>query len=485
MVRRYFGTDGVRGRVGTAPITPDFVLRLGYAAGKVLAANVASAVPGAPTASARTSARSGGDDAYADAPTLASVSSLSSGSRPTVLIGKDTRVSGYMLEAALEAGLAAAGIDVMLAGPIPTPGVAYLTRALRLMAGVVISASHNSYSDNGIKFFSADGNKLPDDVEAQIEVLLDQPPECATSEWLGKARRLDDARGRYIEFCKSTFPQAFNLRGMKLVIDCANGAAYDIAPHVFHELGADVMSIGTSPNGFNINDGVGATAPDALIRTVRTHGADLGIALDGDADRLLVVDADGRLYNGDELLYVLVKDRMATDGSVAGAVGTLMTNMAVEQALKGLGVPFVRAAVGDRYVLEQLRERGWQIGAEGSGHILSLDRHTTGDGIVSALLVLAAMKRNDQTLVQLLDGVTLFPQCLINVKIARGANWKDSAGIQKAMRAAEMALDDAGRVLIRASGTEPLLRVMVEARDARAAQRHAQAIAEVVQREMA
>ena len=459
MTRRYFGTDGVRGKVGTAPITPDFVLRLGYAAGKVLA----------------------GDVAHVAAPPSAQPSSV----RPTVLIGKDTRVSGYMLEAALESGLAAAGIDVMLAGPMPTPGVAYLTRALRLAAGVVISASHNPYYDNGIKFFSADGNKLPDEVETQIEALLDQPLECTTSEWLGKARRLDDAGGRYIEFCKSTFPQAFNLHGMKLVIDCANGAAYDIAPHVFHELGADVIPIGVSPNGFNINDGVGATAPHALIHAVRTHGADIGIALDGDADRLLVVDANGRLYNGDELIYVLVKDRIATDGKVAGVVGTLMTNMAVEQALQGLGVPLVRAAVGDRYVLEQLRERGWQIGAEGSGHILSLDRHTTGDGIVSALLVLAAMKRNGQTLAQLLDGVTLFPQCLVNVKIVRGANWKDNAAIGQAIRDAEAALGDTGRVLIRASGTEPLLRVMVEARDGRAANHHAQAIAEVVKREMA
>ncbi|WP_028216030.1 phosphoglucosamine mutase [Paraburkholderia oxyphila] len=450
MGRRYFGTDGVRGKVGEAPITPDFVLRLGYAAGKVLAGAAAS-----------------------------------SGPRPSVLIGKDTRISGYMLEAALEAGLSAAGIDVMLAGPMPTPGIAYLTRALRLSAGVVISASHNPYYDNGIKFFSADGNKLPDEVETQIEEQLDQPLDCAPSERLGRARRLDDARGRYIEFCKSTFPQAFTLRGLKLVVDCANGAAYDIAPHVFHELGADVVPIGVSPNGFNINDGVGATAPDALVRAVRANHADLGIALDGDADRLQIVDAQGRLYNGDELLYVLVKDRMATDGKVDGAVGTLMTNLSVEQALERIGVPFVRANVGDRYVLEQLRERGWLIGAEGSGHILSLDRHTTGDGIVSALLVLAAMKRSGQTLAQLLDGVTLFPQKLINVRIAQGADWKSDAAIQKAIADAEAELKGRGRVLIRASGTEPVLRVMVEARDERDTLQYAESIAETVKRSIA
>ncbi|KAF1029002.1 MAG: Phosphoglucosamine mutase [Burkholderia plantarii] len=446
MGRRYFGTDGIRGKVGEAPITPDFVLRLGYAAGKVLASTKAPGVTG----------------------------------RPTVLIGKDTRVSGYMLEAALEAGFSAAGVDVMLAGPMPTPGVAYLTRALRLAAGVVISASHNPYHDNGIKFFSADGNKLPDDVEEEIESWLDRPLECAASDGLGKARRLDDAGGRYIEFCKSTFPAAFDLRGLKLVIDCAHGAAYQIAPHVFHELGAEVVTIGVKPNGLNINDGVGATAPDALIAAVTEHEADLGIALDGDADRLLVVDSAGRLYNGDELLYVLVKDRIATDGKVPGAVGTLMTNLAVEVALQQLGVPFVRAAVGDRYVLEQLHERGWQIGAEGSGHILSLDRHSTGDGIVSALLVLAALKRGGKTLAQMLDGLALFPQKLINVRMKAGADWKGDASIQAAIRQAEGALGESGRVLIRASGTEPVLRVMVEARDAADATRHAEAIANAV-----
>jgi phosphoglucosamine mutase len=447
MARRYFGTDGIRGKVGDAPITPDFVLRLGYAAGKVLA----------------------GADQWTH-----------SGKRPTVLIGKDTRVSGYMLEAALESGFSAAGVDVMLAGPMPTPGVAYLTRALRLAAGVVISASHNPYYDNGIKFFSADGNKLPDDVEQAIEAQLEEPMSCASSEQLGKARRLDDAAGRYIEFCKSTFPASYDLRGMRIVVDCAHGAAYHIAPHVFHELGAEVSSIGTAPNGFNINDGVGATAPDALVRAVREQNADLGIALDGDADRVQVVDRSGRLYNGDELLYVLVKDRIATEGRVAGAVGTLMTNLAVEVALKQLGVAFVRAPVGDRYVLEKLRENDWQLGAEGSGHILSLDRHSTGDGVVSALLVLAAIKRSGQSLDQLLEGVVLFPQTLINVRMRAGADWAGSVAIRDAIASAERALGDTGRVLIRASGTEPVLRVMVEARVHDDALRYAEGIAAVV-----
>ena len=446
MSRRYFGTDGIRGQVGEAPITPDFVLRLGYAAGKVLA---------------------GSDKAYTN------------GGRATVLIGKDTRVSGYMLEAALESGFSAAGVDVMLAGPMPTPGVAYLTRALRLAAGVVISASHNPYYDNGIKFFSADGNKLPDEVELAIERELDRPMICSSSEQLGKASRLDDAAGRYIEFCKSTFPVHFDLRGIKLVIDCAHGAAYDVAPKVFHELGADVIPIGIQPNGFNINDGFGATAPDALVRAVRANRADLGIALDGDADRLQVVDASGRLYNGDELLYILTRDRMLTDGRVDGVVGTLMTNLAVEVAIKALGVKFVRAAVGDRYVLEQLREHGWQLGAEGSGHILSLDRHTTGDGIVSALLVLAAMKRAGLRLENMLDGVKLFPQTLINVRMRPGADWRGNQAIQQAVREAEAALADTGRVLIRASGTEPVLRVMVEASSEAEVLLHAEAIAAV------
>ncbi len=449
MTRHYFGTDGIRGRVGEAPITPDFMLRLGYAAGKVLA----------------------NTDYW-----------LQTEARPMVLIGKDTRVSGYMLEAALEAGFSAAGVDVMLAGPMPTPGIAYLTRALRLTGGVVISASHNPYQDNGIKFFSADGNKLADDIEQRIEAYLEEPLICAPSERLGKAHRLNDAAGRYIEFCKSTFPAQFDLRGIKLVVDCAHGAAYHIAPHVFHELGAEVISIGVQPNGFNINDQVGATAPQALIKAVQDNHADFGIALDGDADRLQLVDAAGRLYNGDELLYMLVVDRLATEGKVAGAVGTLMTNYAVEVALQRLNVPFVRAAVGDRYVLEQLRARGWQLGAEGSGHILSLDRHTTGDGIVAALLVLAALRRSGKNLRALLGDLQLFPQELISVPIHAHLNWRENQALNEAIAATERALGNNGRVLIRASGTEPVLRVMVEAGDADAALMHAQALAETVRR---
>lgn len=443
MTRKYFGTDGVRGRVGVAPITPDMIMRLGYAAGKVLT---------------QTESASG---------------------KPVVLIGKDTRISGYMLEAALEAGFAAAGVDVMLAGPMPTPAVAYLTRALRLSAGVVISASHNHYQDNGIKFFSAQGNKLPDSVEAAIEVQLDAPIECVSSEKLGKAKRLDDARGRYIEFCKSTFPNELDLRGMKIVVDCAHGAAYHIAPDVFHELGADVVSIGVQPNGLNINDEVGATSPEALSMAVRANHADLGIALDGDADRLLMVDASGRIYNGDELLYIMVKDRMAT-GRIDGAVGTLMTNMALEVAFRKMGVGFVRANVGDRYVLEKLQEKGWLVGGEGSGHMLFLDKHTTGDGIISALQVLSALKRCGGTLARCTEDLILYPQTLINVKVPPGFDWKKNTAMLAEMGAVEAELGDAGRVLIRASGTEPLIRVMVEAKEAELAQNMARRIADKV-----
>ncbi len=444
MARNYFGTDGIRGQVGTPPITPDLVMRLGYAAGKVLAHRA------------------------------------SIGDRPTVLIGKDTRISGYMLEAALEAGFAAAGVDVMLAGPMPTPAIAYLTRALRLSAGVVISASHNPYQDNGIKFFSANGNKLPDAVEAEIEAALELPMSCVGSDKLGKARRLDDARGRYIEFCKSTFPTELDLRGLKLVVDCAHGAAYHIAPDVFHELGAEVVAIGNQPNGLNINDGVGATSPQALSQAVREHGADLGIALDGDADRLLMVDADGRVYNGDELLYVMVRDRLASSVGVDGVVGTLMTNMAVEAALHELGVGFARAKVGDRYVLEMLQERGWLVGAEGSGHMIFLDKHTTGDGIISALQVLSALRRMRCTLAESLAGMRLWPQTLLNVRVRAGFDWQASADLMAAKQRAESTLGGAGRVLIRPSGTEPLLRVMVEARDAVLARSLAEEIAACV-----
>ncbi|HEV7618609.1 MAG TPA: phosphoglucosamine mutase [Burkholderiaceae bacterium] len=443
MTRKYFGTDGIRGRVGAAPITPDFVMKLGYAAGKVL------------------------------------VQADSTSGKPTVLIGKDTRISGYMLEAALEAGFAAAGVDVMLAGPMPTPAVAYLTRALRLSAGVVISASHNPYQDNGIKFFSAQGNKLHDDVEAAIEAALEAPMECVSSEKLGKAKRLDDARGRYIEFCKSTFPNELDLRGMRIVVDCAHGAAYNIAPDVFHELGAEVIAIGNQPNGLNINDCFGATSPAALSVAVQENDADLGIALDGDADRLLMVDATGRVYSGDELLYIMVKDRMAI-GPVQGAVGTLMTNMAVEVAFRKMGIGFVRAKVGDRYVLEVLQERGWLLGGEGSGHLLFLDKHTTGDGIISALQVLSALKRCGKTLARCTEGIALYPQTLINVKVAPGYDWQKSSAVLAEKETVEAELGQNGRVLIRASGTEPLIRVMVEAKSADIADLMAQRIADKV-----
>ena len=444
MARQYFGTDGIRGEVGISPITPDFVMRLGYAAGKVLAQEESVGA-----------------------------------NRPSVLIGKDTRISGYMLEAALEAGFSAAGVDVMLAGPMPTPAVAYLTRALRLSAGVVISASHNPFQDNGIKFFSAQGNKLPDAVELAIESALELPMSCVHSDKLGKARRLDDARGRYIEFCKSTFPNELDLRGLKLVIDCAHGAAYHIAPDVFHELGAEVVAIGNQPNGFNINDGHGATQPATLAAAVQAHGADLGIALDGDADRLLMVDANGRIFNGDELLYVIVKDRLA-NGGIDGAVGTLMTNMAVESAFGEMGVGFARAKVGDRYVLELLQDRGWQVGGEGSGHLLVLDKHTTGDGIISALQILSALRRSGATLSAITSEISLWPQTLLNVKIKAGFDWQSNRDLLSARERAEAALGTSGRVLIRPSGTEPLLRVMVEARDAAMAQRLAEDIASCI-----
>jgi phosphoglucosamine mutase len=382
-----------------------------------------------------------------------------------VLIGKDTRVSGYLLEAALEAGFSAAGVDVMLCGPMPTPGVAYLTKALRLSAGVVISASHNLYQDNGIKFFSPEGDKLSDASELAIETALDQPLSCVSSEYLGKAFRLDDATGRYIEFCKSTFPAALNLRGLKIIVDCANGAAYQSAPNVFNELGAEVISIGVEPNGRNINDGCGATAPAALVAKVKEHQADLGIALDGDADRLQMVDSTGRLFNGDELLYVLAKDRVEQGVQLGGVVGTLMTNAAIEQAIRGLGLQFERANVGDRYVLEQLKKHQWTLGGEGSGHLLCLDQHSTGDGTVAALQVLAAMRKQGKSLAELLDGVNVFPQVLLNVKVAPGYDWQADSKVVEAVNSITAQLGNAGRVLIRASGTEPVLRVMVEAKE--------------------
>jgi len=431
MTRQYFGTDGIRGTVGQAPITPDFVLRLAHAVGRVLKRSEA---------------------------------------RPTVLIGKDTRISGYMLESALESGFNSAGVDVVLLGPVPTPAVAYLTRAQRASLGVVISASHNPFADNGIKFFSAHGTKLPDDWERAVEAALEEAPVWVDSANLGKTRRMDDAAGRYIEFCKSTYSHTLSLKGLKIVVDGALGAAYHIAPDVFHELGAEVIKIGCSPDGLNINQGVGATHPEALVEAVKAHGADYGIALDGDADRLQMVDATGRLFNGDELLYLIASDRIARDIDVPGVVGTLMTNMAVEVAFRKKGVKFVRAKVGDRYVLEELERHGWVLGGEGSGHLLVLDRHTTGDGLVSALQVLHACVDSGKTMAQLLADVTLFPQTLINVRLQPGQDWKTNQKLADETRAVEAELGETGRVLIRASGTEPLLRVMVEARDPQQAQ---------------
>lgn len=427
MTRQYFGTDGIRGTVGQPPITPDFVLRLAHAVGRVLR---------------RTEAH------------------------PTVLIGKDTRISGYMLESALESGFASAGVDVVLLGPVPTPAVAYLTRAQRASLGVVISASHNPFADNGIKFFSALGTKLPDEWEMAVESALAEDPVWVDAASLGKARRLDDAAGRYIEFCKSTCSHNLSLKGLKIVVDGAHGAAYHIAPDVFHELGAEVIRVGCAPDGLNINQGVGATHPQAMVDAVKAHKADYGVALDGDADRLQMVDSTGRLFNGDELLYLIASDRMARDIDVPGVVGTLMTNKAVELALQRKGVAFVRAKVGDRYVLEELERRGWVLGGEGSGHILVLDRHTTGDGLVSALQVLHACVDSGKSMAALLEGVTLFPQVLINVRLRPEQDWKSNPRLAEETRAVEAELGENGRVLIRASGTEPLLRVMVEARDA-------------------
>ena len=438
MTQKYFGTDGIRGTVGKSPITPDFVLRLAHAVGRVL---------------------------------------CQSSSRPVVLIGKDTRISGYMLESAMESGFNSAGVDVVLLGPIPTPGVAYLTRSQRADLGVVISASHNPFEDNGIKFFSANGSKLGDAWELAVEAALQDAPVWADSASLGKSRRLEDAGGRYIEFCKSTFSSNLTLKGMKLVVDGAHGAAYQIAPMVFHELGAEVIAIGCSPNGLNINHEVGATHPDALVAAVQQHHADYGIALDGDADRLQVVDDKGRLFNGDELLYVLAKDRMDRGEIVPGVVGTLMTNMAVEQALVQQGVSFARSRVGDRYVLEALEQQGWLLGGEGSGHLLALDKHSTGDGIISALQILQACIHSGKTLAALLEGMVLYPQTLLNIRLAPGQDWKNNPALEAEKALVELELGQTGRLLIRASGTEPLLRVMVEAQDAQLAKDCAQRIA--------
>ena len=444
MIKKYFGTDGIRGEVGVPPIVPEFMLRLGYAAGMVLKRH------GKPN------------------------------ERQRILIGKDTRVSGYLLEAALESGFSAAGVDVTLCGPMPTPGVAYLTKALRLSAGVVISASHNLYQDNGIKFFNGKGDKFSDAIELEIEAELEKPMGCVSSDKIGKAFRLDDAAGRYIEFCKSTFPQDLNLKGLKIVLDCANGAAYHTAPPVFHELGAEVIAIGVEPNGKNINDHCGATAPAALIAKVKEVNADIGIALDGDADRLQMVDQSGRLFNGDELLYILAKDRLEQGKVIDGVVGTLMTNLAIEVAIKKLGLGFERAKVGDRYVLELLQAKQWLIGGEGSGHLLCLDQHSTGDGTIAALQVLAAMQQKQRSLNELLDGITIYPQVLINVKTNPNYDWQADQKLNAIVSKVEQNLIGKGRVLIRPSGTEPVLRVMVEANEQSLAQASAEAIAREV-----
>ena len=440
MAKKYFGTDGVRGEVGQFPITPDFVLKLGYAAGRVLVQHDGKG-------------------------------------RPTVIIGKDTRISGYMLEAALVAGFTAAGANVIQTGPLPTPGIAYLTRALRLAAGVMISASHNGYADNGIKFFAEGGVKLSDKIELEIEAELDKAIATEHSDRLGRARRISGADDRYIEFCKSAFPNQLDLYGLKIVVDTANGAGYNVAPKVFHELGAEVVSIADAPSGYNINDKCGATHPKTLQAAVLQNEADYGVALDGDGDRLLMVDRNGKVYDGDKLIYVIAKAR-AQEGTLAGGiVGTVMTNMAMELALAEKNIPFARAKVGDRYVLEQLHERGWQVGGEASGHILCLDKHNTGDGIISALQVFAALKTLGQDLEAAVDWKA-FPQTMINVRISKGQDWQAAAA--PALSEAEKELAAEGRVVLRASGTEPVVRVMAEARRADAARRAAEHIAEAI-----
>lgn len=447
MSKKHFGTDGIRGRVGVSPITPDFVMRLGYAAGRVLT-NIDS--------------------------------HLAKGAHPAVVIGKDTRISGYMLESALQAGLSAAGVDVLLTGPMPTPAVAYLTRALRAQAGIVISASHNPFEDNGIKFFSAEGTKLPDDVEHAIEAELDQPMQVMESARLGKAKRIEDAGGRYVEFCKSTFPSTLDLRSLKIVLDCANGADYLVAPHVFHELGAEVITIGNQPDGLNINLNCGSTHPQALCKAVLEHQADLGIAFDGDGDRVMMVDNQGNLLDGDQLLHIIAMHRQQRGWLRGGVVGTLMTNLALEHAFGKANVPFSRANVGDRYVLELLNERVWQLGGENSGHILCLDMHSSGDAIIAALQVLHALHDSGKTLAELGAAIPLYPQVLINVKIQKRIDIKANPTLQAAVQAAELELKNDGRVLLRASGTEPKIRVMVEGVNREQVQDIAERIAEVV-----
>ncbi len=446
MTKKYFGTDGIRGRVGEHPITPDFMMRLGYAAGRVLALKSTN---------------------------------LAKGAHPTVLIGKDTRISGYMLEAALEAGLSAAGVNILLTGPMPTPAVAYLTRALRAQAGIVISASHNPYYDNGIKFFSSQGAKLGDEIEHAIEAELDKPMQIMESAKLGKARRIDDAAGRYVEFCKSTFPNNMDLRGLKIVLDCAHGATYHVAPDVFHELGAEVIIIGNKPDGLNINEQVGSTHPQALQKAVLEHKADLGIAFDGDGDRVMMVDSLGQLLDGDQLLYIIALGLYAKGKLKGGVAGTLMTNLALEHAFAKQQIPFARAKVGDRYVLELLQIKNWKLGGENSGHILTLDKTTSGDAIIAALQVLTALKESGKTLTEMGASLVLYPQVLINVTTQQKLDLNNAA-ITKAVQLAEDTLKNAGRVLLRASGTEPKIRVMVEGEDAILVQKLAQDIAEVV-----
>lgn len=429
MAKKFFGTDGIRGVVGKDPITPEFMVRLGFAAGKVFAAKGGSGKPEG---------------------------------KATVLIGKDTRLSGYMLESALQSGLAAAGADILLAGPIPTPGVAYLTRALRLNAGIVISASHNPYQDNGIKFFSSEGKKLPDAIELEIEGFLDRSTDLPYSQDTGKARRVTDASGRYVEFCKQTFPDTLSLTGKKIVLDCAHGATYQVAPSVFRELGAEVVVIGAEPDGMNINRDCGALHPEALIKTVLSEKADFGVAFDGDGDRLMMIDSNGRLFDGDQLLYVIARSK-SHDGK--GVVGTLMTNLAIENALNSLGIDFVRSAVGDRYVHEKLVEKQWVTGGEGSGHILCLDKHTTGDGIVSALQVISALLESQSTLAETFQGIELYPQVLRNIRLAAKIEPNVFTEIEEIGDHASDQLGTNYRVLLRRSGTEPLLRVMVEGPD--------------------
>ena len=438
--RKYFGTDGVRGKVGAYPITPDFALKLGWAAGKVLA---------------------------------------SQGSK-MVLIGKDTRISGYMLESALEAGLAAAGLSAAFTGPMPTPAIAYLTRTFRAEAGIVISASHNPYYDNGIKFFSARGTKLPDEIEEAIEAMLEQPMDCVESAELGKASRINDAAGRYIEFCKGTFPAHLGLEGYKIVVDCANGATYHIAPNVLRELGAEVIEIGTDPNGLNINEKCGATDVTALQAKVVEMKADVGLAYDGDGDRIMMVDHLGNKVDGDQILFIIAREALRSGQLKGGVVGTLMSNMSLEIALKMLGVPFLRANVGDRYVLEKMVENDWTLGGENSGHIIIADKNTTGDGIVASLAVLAAMAQHKLSLNELASAVKLFPQVLINVRFAGGDNPLESDAVKSVAADVEKRLEGKGRILLRKSGTEPLIRVMVECQDAELAQQCAEEIAEAV-----